>query len=1014
MTPARTARAAVLLLLIATLSGLGHAPATAAPLASTATLAPTANRGSASALAPATVPPAAGGLQTVPSARLLDTRSGIGAPARAVAAGGTITVQVGGVAGVPKAGVAGVVLDLTALSAAKAGYLIGWAHTDARPHSSILNFAPGQTIANEVTLRPGTDGLVSIYNAGTSSVELIADLVGYYTDAADSHGTAPQQGYVGFDPTRILDTRSNGGAVAPGQTRTVAITTGSTQVDSAKSVLVNVAVVTPAKAGYVIGWGSGPRPHTSIINFSPGQDIANEVALPIGPDGKISFFNGGTGPIQLVVDMVGSFWGSDLPQGGYVGLLPARLLDTRTGIGASAHPVPAGGTGVFTAAGAGGVPRTGVSAVLVNVAALSASKPGYLIGWAHSEVRPHTSILGYTPGHDISNEVILPVGSDGKISLFNGGTGPIQLVADVVGYYTGTSVVTPAAWSKPKLVDPFGGGLEAVSCPTTTYCAMLDGYGNFFTWNGQSWSRVPQVAPVANLISLSCPVAGFCLAVGYDGNVVTLTGTSVSAPVLLDSGHHLSKISCAARTFCVAGDDQNQVFTWSGTAWSAPVEVGTAVSGDGITGLSCVSASFCALVDNLGELFTFDGSVWTGGDFGGVHQGTGMSCTSPSYCVAVDESGSATTWNGTSWQTAFSVDDGGNGLNSVSCIGANFCVATDNFQQYVVFDGTQWSTPTTLDLAAGPIGALSCASTSFCMAEDAGTDWTIFDGTRWGDSNVLAPYTGGPIAVSCPTITSCTLADSAAKALSFDGSSWSQPAAIETGFSYPISGLSCWDQGGCAATTHYPVDGNGNLPILQGNQWLQNVDKWDFMGISCASKTFCVAMPAFGTHFEFYDGASWTEHTGPAVNLYLTDISCPTSTFCLAVDQAGNETHYNGSTWSAPVRFDPAASSGHLSVSCASASWCVAADDKGNVFSFNGRSWSGAHSVESRALASVSCASSTFCMVVDHSGNAAALTGTTWSAPQAVVPGHDLVSVSCPTVAVCTAVTSDGYAVRYS
>ena len=74
--------------------------------------------------------------------------------------------------------------------------------------------------------------------------------------------------------------------------------------------------------------------------------------------------------------------------------------------------------------------------VVVNVTALSSTAQGYLIGWPSSEGRPHTSIINFAKGQGISNEIVLPVGTAGAVTFYNAAGGTVELIVDVVGYYT--------------------------------------------------------------------------------------------------------------------------------------------------------------------------------------------------------------------------------------------------------------------------------------------------------------------------------------------------------------------------------------------------------------------------------------------------------------------------------------------------------------------------------------------------------------------------------------------------
>jgi Invasin, domain 3 len=120
----------------------------------------------------------------------------------------------------------------------------------------------------------------------------------------------------------------------------------------------------------------------------------------------------------------------------YTPLTPARLLDTRKGTGAPEKAVAANGTVALTVDGQGGVPATGVTAVVLNVTVTSPTQSGYITVYGDGTSRPTASNLNYTAGETVPNLVVAPVGADGKVDLFNGSGGTTQLVADVSGYVT--------------------------------------------------------------------------------------------------------------------------------------------------------------------------------------------------------------------------------------------------------------------------------------------------------------------------------------------------------------------------------------------------------------------------------------------------------------------------------------------------------------------------------------------------------------------------------------------------
>ena len=106
----------------------------------------------------------AGYYRPVTPARILDTRDG--APPLKLGAGATIPAQVTNVGGVPATGVTAVVLNTTVTEPTAGSFLTLYPYGGALPTASNLNFAPGQTVPNLVTVKVGDDGKVNIYNAG--------------------------------------------------------------------------------------------------------------------------------------------------------------------------------------------------------------------------------------------------------------------------------------------------------------------------------------------------------------------------------------------------------------------------------------------------------------------------------------------------------------------------------------------------------------------------------------------------------------------------------------------------------------------------------------------------------------------------------------------------------------------------------------------------------------------------------------------------------------------------------
>jgi hypothetical protein len=114
--------------------------------------------------------------------RILDTRSGLGAPATPVRAHQSITVHVTGTAGVPTTATAAI-LNLTETNPTSTGYVTAYPTGTPITRASSLNFAAKQTVANLSVVPLGSNGEINLYNGTGGTINLIADIQGYYGSA---------------------------------------------------------------------------------------------------------------------------------------------------------------------------------------------------------------------------------------------------------------------------------------------------------------------------------------------------------------------------------------------------------------------------------------------------------------------------------------------------------------------------------------------------------------------------------------------------------------------------------------------------------------------------------------------------------------------------------------------------------------------------------------------------------------------------------------------------------------
>lgn len=248
---------------------------------------------------------AAGRFVPLTPARLLDTRTGTGAPARRPASGATTRLTVTGRGGVP-AGAAAVALTLTATDATGPGFVTAWPGDRERPLASNLNLpAAGATVANAVVVPVGTDGTVGLYTQ--RAAELVVDVVGWFTGP-----DAPSSGdglFVPVTPRRAVDTRLTADRLDGRYRRDLRLDLGA----AAAGVVANLTVTETAAPLYLTAYpGRTVRPLASNVNAdAPGATRANLAVVPLTAGNRASLYPSES--TDLVVDVAGWFTGAPLP-----------------------------------------------------------------------------------------------------------------------------------------------------------------------------------------------------------------------------------------------------------------------------------------------------------------------------------------------------------------------------------------------------------------------------------------------------------------------------------------------------------------------------------------------------------------------------------------------------------------------------------------------------------------------------------------------------------------------------
>lgn len=243
--------------------------------------------------------------------------------------------------------------------------------------------------------------------------------------------------------------------------------------DNVLAVVVNITVIAPDRPGYLRAFGSGtPEGDTSVVNFGANERVPNSAILRPGKDGKISLrmvTPDGPGSAHVAIDVSGWFSSSAYGTRGArtVTIDPARIFDSRD---ADFGGAPLGSLGQKNLpirgarqmeTGAVVVPNDpDVVGVILNVTGINRQSNSTT---TFASVIPEpvtnrsqvtTSNLNLDRGQLRANLAIVPVPSDGTLTLFNS-EGSTHLIVDVVGYLLAGEPVDSRTGRIVPLVSPF-------------------------------------------------------------------------------------------------------------------------------------------------------------------------------------------------------------------------------------------------------------------------------------------------------------------------------------------------------------------------------------------------------------------------------------------------------------------------------------------------------------------------------------------------------------------------------
>ncbi|MGD9999532.1 MAG: hypothetical protein AB7L17_18255 [Ilumatobacteraceae bacterium] len=291
-----------------------------------------------------------------------------------------------------------------------------------------------------------------------------------------------------------------------------------TDVNNVLAVVVNITVAEPTGEGWLNAYGAGAEAGTaSILNFDTNQIVPNLSIVRPGADGKLTiklFSSRPGGTAQVIVDVFGWFSTSANPDRGarLIPVAPGRLYDSRN---PGNQPLGTAGSVELTIQGAtlenGVTVPSDVVGVVLNLTGVNdqPDSTGTFVSvvpdLAPGE-KPSTSNVNLVRGQVKPNMVMVPVGADGKIHIYNN-SGATNIVVDVAGY-----LQADLTESKAGRIVPLTAPFRVLDTREAAWGAVALGAGQAEDWSFSSFvssvkigtaSVGDQMAVIGNLTSAS-------------------------------------------------------------------------------------------------------------------------------------------------------------------------------------------------------------------------------------------------------------------------------------------------------------------------------------------------------------------------------------------------------------------------------------------------------------------------------------------------------------------------------
>jgi PKD repeat protein len=338
--------------------------------------------------------------------------------AHSVPAHGTVKLFIGALYSGATAQADGALLNVKVLSPAKAGSLIVYPDGTHRPGRAAVAFQAGKPAENTVLATSPGSGYVDLYNSSAGPITLHVVTVAT-EDVETQYGGEQGDTYSPVTPAQVLPRTK----IAAGRQASVPVAGIDGVPAGAQDVVLDITSSGSTAPGEIVtdGQYSG---HVGSAYWAAGQQVTGLATVPV-TGGRAILINSSKGSAYFTASVVGYY----VPGANRAVFLPAvasRLLQVTL---AGKHSAK------VTVAGKDGVPSSGITAAMLNLAATGATAASTVTAYADGTPRPVVSSLSYAPGVTVATAAIVGAGGDGAIDLYNNGTKPVTITVDLSGSY---------------------------------------------------------------------------------------------------------------------------------------------------------------------------------------------------------------------------------------------------------------------------------------------------------------------------------------------------------------------------------------------------------------------------------------------------------------------------------------------------------------------------------------------------------------------------------------------------